>query len=496
MNHVTASTTSAAAPLLASSHTSLMHGWVPTTVQVATAVVLTLAVGWRSRRWRVIWLPAAALAGGVTAYLTHWYIVDRGLSDDPAPSALWLWITLSGMAVAVLILGWRSARAWRRGATLLAVPLCLLSAALALNLWVGYFPTVQSAWNQLTSGPLPDQTDQATVSAMAAKRIRPAHGTVLPVAIPSDASRFKHRGELVYLPPQWFDSSPPPALPTVMMIGGQFNTPADWMRAGNAVKTIDEFAAAHNGKAPVLVFVDSGGAFNNDTECVNGVRGNAADHLTKDVVPFMISTFGVSAQRANWGVAGWSMGGTCALDLTVMHPDMFSAFVDVAGDFFPNAGNKAQSIARLFGGNADAWAAFDPTTVITRHGPYRDVAGWFAISSEGPPAPRRDAQPATEAGAIRLASREAAADPGNQTAAAYSLCALGHANGIDCAVLPQPGKHDWPFADRAFAAALPWLAGRLGTAGIPRTPLPGASPAAPFPTPVVVPAQRSNTAKR
>lgn len=169
-----------------------------------------------------------------------------------------------------------------------------------------------------------------------------------------------------------------------MMIGGQFNTPADWTRAGNAVKTIDDFAATHDGKAPVLVFVDSGGAFNNDTECVNGVRGNAADHLTEDVVPFMVSTFGVSPNRASWGIAGWSMGGTCALDLTVMHPDMFSAFVDVAGDFYPNAGTKAQTIVRLFGGNAAAWAAFDPSTVIARHGTYDDVAGWFAISSDGP----------------------------------------------------------------------------------------------------------------
>ena len=492
MNAVTASTTNATMQLLASSHTSLMHGWVPTTIQVATAVVLTLAVGWRSRRWRTVWLPAAALAGAAAAYLTHWYIVDRGLSDEPAPAALWLWITLTGMAVAVLILGWRGARRWRRGAGLLAVPLCALCAALALNLWVGYFPTVQAAWNQLTSGPLPDQTDPATVTAMAAKRTRPPHGSVVPVVIPSDASHFRHRGELVYLPPEWFTSSPPPPLPTVMMIGGQFNTPADWTRAGNAVRTIDDFAAAHNGKAPVLVFVDSGGAFNNDTECVNGVRGNAADHLTKDVVPYLVSTFGVSPDRSHWGIAGWSMGGTCAVDLTVMHPDMFSAFVDVAGDFFPNAGNRAQTIARLFGGNADAWAAFDPTTVISRHGPYSDVAGWFAISSEA--ATRRDLA-STDIGAIRLASREAAADPGNQTAAAYSLCSLGRANGIDCAVLAQPGKHDWQFADRVFAAALPWLAGRLGTPGIPRTALPGASPPA-LTTPVVVPADHSNPARR
>lgn len=208
MNHVTASTTVATAQLLASSHTSLMHGWVPTTIQAVAAVALTLAVGWRSRRWRTIWLPAAALVGGAMAYGTHWYIVDRGLSDDPAPPALWLWITMTGMAATVLVLGWRAAPPWRRGVTLLAVPLCLLCAALALNLWVGYFPTVQAAWSQLTSGPLPDQTDRASVTAMAAKRARPPHGSVVPVVIPSDASHFKHRGELVYLPPEWFTSSP------------------------------------------------------------------------------------------------------------------------------------------------------------------------------------------------------------------------------------------------------------------------------------------------
>lgn len=463
-----------------------MHGWVPITVQVVAAIVLALAVGRRSRPWRTVCLPLAAAIGAAAAYGMHWYIVDQGLSEEPAPVALWLWTAVTGMAAVVLVVGWRGAPGWQRGAALGSVPLCLLCAALMLNLWVGYFPTVQSAWGQLTAGPLPDQTDRATVTAMAAKGTRPAHGSVVPVVIPSSASHFKHRGELVYLPPDWFAASPPPALPTVMMIGGQFNTPADWTRAGNAIKTIDDFAAAHNGEAPVLVFVDSGGAFNNDTECVNGVRGNAADHLTKDVVPYMISSFGVSPDRANWGVAGWSMGGTCAVDLTVMHPDMFSAFVDVAGDYFPNAGSKAQTISRLFGGNADAWASFDPSTVINRHGPYRDVSGWFAISSDGATA---------DATAMRLAAREAAANPGNQTAAAYSLCALGRANGIDCAVLPQPGKHDWPFADRVFAAALPWLAGQLGTPGVPRAPLPDTSPASSV-APVVVSAQHSNTATR
>ena len=65
---MTAPTPHATAQFLASSHTSLMHGWVPIAVQVVAGIVLALAVGWRSRRWRTVWLPAAALVGGVAAY--------------------------------------------------------------------------------------------------------------------------------------------------------------------------------------------------------------------------------------------------------------------------------------------------------------------------------------------------------------------------------------------------------------------------------------------
>jgi S-formylglutathione hydrolase FrmB len=474
MDYVTGSTVIVAAPSLAEHHTSLMHGWLPATIQAVTAAVLLLAVGWRSRRWRLLWLPVVIVVGVVVAAWAHWYITAGGLADDPAPRALWWWIALSGAAVAILVLGWRSALWWRRVMSLVAVPLCLLSTGLALNLWVGYFPTVQTAWNQLTAGPLPDQTDAASVNAMAAKGIQPQRGSVVPVTIPDDASHFKHRGELVYLPPAWFASNPPPQLPTVMMIGGEFNTPADWLRAGNAVKTIDDLAAAHGGNAPVFVFVDSGGAFNNDTECVNGPRGNAADHLTKDIVPEMISRFGVSSAPSHWGIVGWSMGGTCAVDLAVMHPELFSSFVDIAGDLGPDAGTKAQTIARLFGGNANAWAAFDPTTVINRHGRYTGVSGWFDISSDRAPARRRSV-PAADTGAVGLGGQDAIPGPNDQTVAAESLCRLGRAHGIDCAVVAQPGRHDWPFASRAFASALPWLAGQIGTPGVPRIPLPSTS---------------------
>ena len=71
------------------------------------------------------------------------------------------------------------------------------------------------------------------------------------------------------------------------------------------------------------------------------------------------------------------MGGTCAVDLTVMHPDEFSTFEDIAGDHGPTAGTRQQTIDRLYAGDAAQWAAFDPATVMHNHGPYTGVSGWF-----------------------------------------------------------------------------------------------------------------------
>lgn len=447
---------------------SLLHGWFPAALQGAALLAVIVAVNWRKRRSLVRVLPAALVAAIALTALSYWYITSLGVAGDPAPTSLWLWIAMTGVAAAAFLLGWPRARWWRRGLALLSIPLCATSATLALNQWVGYFPTALAAWNQLTSVPLPDQIDRLRVTEMQVAGTKPTKGVVVPVDIDDNGSHFSHRRELVYLPPAWFNSNPPPRLPAVMMISSAFNTPADWLGPGGAFTAIDGFAAAHHGFSPVLVFVDPTGSFDNDTECVNGSRGNAADHLTKDVVPFVVSNFGVSADRANWGVAGWSMGGTCAVDLAVMHPDLFRAFVDIAGDRAPNVGGKDQTIARLFGGNHAAWAAFDPVTVMNRHGRYTGLSGWFEVpGSSGARDVAEEAKPA-----LVGATADPDANPEGQDAAANSLCAVAAAHGIDCAVVTQPGRHDWPFAAQAFAASLPWLAAALRTPNAEPVPLP------------------------
>ncbi|MGA8328725.1 MAG: alpha/beta hydrolase-fold protein [Mycobacterium sp.] len=431
---------------------SLVHGWLPLVIQVVTVAALVRAIGWRSRRWRLVRIPLISVFGALTAIVAHWYLGFSGIASEPAPWQLWLWTALSGIAVATVVAGWRRARWTRRNLSVFAASFCLLCSGLAVNSWLGYFSTVSAAWNQLAARPLPDQVDRATLAQMRRSTVRPVTGALVAVTISAGPSGFGHREEFVYLPPAWFAGAAPPQLPTVMMIGGEFNTPADWVRVGDAVSTLDGFAAAHGGNAPVAVFVDATGSFDNDTECVNGPRGQAADHLIKDVVPYMITNFGVSASRAHWGVTGFSSGGTCAADLTAMHPDVFGAFIDIAGDIGPNAGTRAQTVERLYGGNLAAWSAFDPRTVITRHGRYTDVSGVFVVN------------------ATDLSPR---ADQFNRYGqAAHSLCALGKANGINCSVVVLPGRHIWPFASTAFTITLPWLAGELNTPGAARAALP------------------------
>ena len=89
---------------------SLLHGWAPTMVQAIAAVVLVLAIGRRSRRWLLLWVPLSVLTGVAAAAGTYWYVEWAGIAGHPAPATLWVWIGLSGLAAGVLIFGWRGER--------------------------------------------------------------------------------------------------------------------------------------------------------------------------------------------------------------------------------------------------------------------------------------------------------------------------------------------------------------------------------------------------
>jgi hypothetical protein len=101
----------------------LLGGWFPTSVEILTIVVLIVAIGWRTRRWRLLWVPLSAATGVVAALAARTYMNSEGLASDPAPLELWVWTAVCAASVAVAVLGFRDTRWWRRGLSVLAIPL-------------------------------------------------------------------------------------------------------------------------------------------------------------------------------------------------------------------------------------------------------------------------------------------------------------------------------------------------------------------------------------
>jgi S-formylglutathione hydrolase FrmB len=418
---------------------SLLAGWFPATLDVIAVGVLLVAVGWRDRRWRSRSVPLI-VGGAVLGTLIAAYPGARLLGiTDPLPLRVWLWFGAGLGALILLAAGWRSARWWRRGTAVLAAALATLVCVNQINQFVGYYPTIDSAVNDWTDSPLPGQVSMSGLAHDTGTAKLPPAGRLVAVNIPPAYSGFRHRQELVYLPPIWFRGHHRPALPVIELIGGERGGPGDWVRLGNAVQVSDAYARRQHGYAPILVFTDPIANFDNDTECVNGPRGNSADHLDQDIPRFVENTFGASRDPRQWAVAGFSMGGTCALDLVVEHPSTFTHFVDISGDLAPNSGDAAQTLHDLYGGNVAAEKANEPLLVMRAHGPYHGVSGLFLTSTAE-------------------ITHQHEAEELSRAAAKV---------GIWSRVEISPGSHVWQFAGPAFASAYPWLVDQLTPADHP-----------------------------
>ncbi|GGF11352.1 hypothetical protein GCM10007298_04200 [Williamsia phyllosphaerae] len=248
---------------------------------------------------------------------------------------------------------------------------------LGVNNWIGYYPTVGALVDAATGRePVP----LGGIAAIRASRLRgqiPQGGRAF-VLPRSAGDSFRARTEYVWLPPAWFDHGDH-SFDVVVLIPGVINTPRDWIVSGGAIDSAQDWARRHSGRAPILVFADPSGALSNDTECVNGPRGRAETHLTTEMVRRLDSALADGRPR-DLVVAGWSMGGTCAMTLAARHRQLFPRFISISGDPRPSVvGGPSATTRELFAGRRDALQQHSIVTLATAM-PAGSVAGFLAAS--------------------------------------------------------------------------------------------------------------------
>jgi S-formylglutathione hydrolase FrmB len=308
------------------------------------------------------------------------------------------------------------------------VALVVVNVAGWVNQHYDYYPTLDALLGRRAA-------DQASLRALDSTVV-PVKGKVVELAIPGTVSGFRARHAQVYVPPAWFER-PRPALPVIVLLAGQPGQTSDWTRAGDADVTADAYAREHHGRAPILVMADQNGSFSADTECVNGPAGNVETYLTVDVPAFAEHRFHSATGPQQWAIAGLSEGGSCAVMLSLRHPDVYRTFASYGGLLGPRSGDTnaiGSTVTDLFGGDRAKFAAHEPSVLLRRR-PYPELGGWFEVGSanSGPFAAQR------------------------------ILVPLARAAGIDtCDVTIPGGEHTFEVWAQAFRDSLPWMAGRLG----------------------------------
>jgi enterochelin esterase-like enzyme len=335
---------------------SLVGGPLPLLVTLLAFGLFATTVAGAWRRSIVVFVATLAVLVGIGR------VVDiHALVDDGFPRSFYLWAALPLCAGVLTLVGWRRSPTWRRVVSAASVVALVAFAASTINAFYDYRPTVGDALGH-TIG---------------------SRGRLVSVVIPGALSGFHARPALVWLPPA-FTRDPRATWPVMMLMAGVPGDPTDMIRGGGAVRLADDYASHHHGEAPIMVFPDHNGGFFKDTECVDGPRGNAETYLVQDVRGFVASHFHASSDPGRWAIVGYSEGGTCAVTLTLRHPDDFGAFVDLAGDLQPNVAgaspHRPMTVRKLYGGQRQEWFAHDPLALV-RERRARTVRAVFVAGS-------------------------------------------------------------------------------------------------------------------
>jgi len=439
---------------------SIIDGWFPWFVLLGSIVTIVLSVHRHHGHWKQQLGLAFPISFVVVILL---WASDKifNIVGYAYPLTFFFWIWLAVFALCLCILGWKHHHWVFRIISVLAILFSAVLAGVQINKNYDYYPSFTSLFGVAAANESSLPALKTIQDHVRKTGVLPSHGVTVEVTPPPTASKFQADPTFVYLPPVWF-ANPQQKLPVIELFPGIPGSSHDWINSINADVVTNDFAAKHEGKAPILVMPDINGTNNLDTECSDTkVSGNAQTYLTKDVPNYIVKEFNTQANvgavlngvtiPSGWATAGLSEGGTCAAMLALRYPDEYRFFADYSGDASPVYGDgdpatpgvDQATIAQLYAGSKQAFYSNDPLTLL--QGRFIGMGAWFAVGLQD------------------------GAEYQNGVKELHNLAIQPSARmGSVCLDLFD-GAHNFAFWKQAYIDSLPWMAWRLGLTGVPAT---------------------------
>lgn len=368
----------------------VIDGPVPWVLLGLSLIVLLVLVirPWTARR---LLGAAIGIAAGAAVAVAAVVIADATDAFGMPLPAFVLWSAMGMLAaVGLAIASFWGTRWWRKLIAALGIIVFVTTGAIWINAQFGINPTLGSIFGIVpdenldlpdgasTGVPAPDKPLYETWNAPAGM---PATGKVGTQVIPATTSGFDARPAGIYLPPA-AQVADPPALPVIVFMMGQPGNPDPSYIAA----ALDEYAAQHDGLAPIAVVADQIGADQVDTACADSrAYGNAKSYILDDVVPWIRANLHVIDDPRYWAIGGYSNGGGCAIALAAEHPELWKNVMDISGEPFPGAEQVDNVIANIYGGDRAAFEASKPVNVLAAHpGAYTGMTAAFTAGGNDP----------------------------------------------------------------------------------------------------------------
>lgn len=352
------------------------------------------------------WIATAliGLLGGAVVAAGLFFLVNAlDAFGTPLPNQVAFWTMATFAAIGLGIVNLWSSRWWRKTLAAIGIVVFAITGTLGVNGYYGLDPTIGSLFGISTTKKI----DIHPINTSTADPTKPLYETWKPPAdmpktgqqgsqeIPS--SGFAARPAGIYLPPAALVKNAPP-LPVVIFMMGYPGNPDPQYIGG----VLDEYAAKHNGLAPIAVVADQIGT-QGDPACADSSTFGAAEtYITKDVPAWIRTHLNVLKDPKYWTIGGYSNGGACSFKYAAEFPDQFRNLMVVSGDEYPGVEIQRQTIAQVFGGSTSAFDAAKPTSILDANpGRYANTTAVFTVGGNDPtfvPGVERNAKAAEAAG--------------------------------------------------------------------------------------------------